>query len=123
MRWLAIALLALVGGFMLFDGARALVVGDYLTPRTGEYAGQLGPWAGLVDSIGIEPRSTRMKVGFVAVGLIHLMAAATVVWRGDRPASWVVVAAAVSGLWYLPFGTVADTAVLMSIGFSSLRPW
>jgi len=46
---------------MAFDGTRALIVGDYIRPQTGEYAGQLGPWAKLVRKIGIAPESTFMK--------------------------------------------------------------
>jgi hypothetical protein len=41
--WIVAALAALNGGWMTFDGARALIVGDYVTPSSGEYAGQLGP--------------------------------------------------------------------------------
>jgi hypothetical protein len=41
---LVIAALALVeAGYMATDGIRALVVGDYITPRSGRFAGQLGP--------------------------------------------------------------------------------
>jgi hypothetical protein len=43
-----------------YDGSRALIVGDYVTPKSGAYAGQLGPWAKLVAAVGIEPRSTVM---------------------------------------------------------------
>jgi hypothetical protein len=31
----------------------ALFTGDYVTPSTGEYAGKLGPWAGLNTVIKI----------------------------------------------------------------------
>ena len=33
--WLVMALVLLNGGWMAFDGGRALVVGDYVTPKTG----------------------------------------------------------------------------------------
>jgi hypothetical protein len=48
--WIVAALAALNGGWMTFDGARAFFVGDYVTPSSGEYAGQLGPWADVVSS-------------------------------------------------------------------------
>jgi hypothetical protein len=67
--WIVAALVILNGGWMAFDGARALVVGDYVTPKTGQYAGQLGPWAKLIQAIGIEPRSTLMKSIFFIYGL------------------------------------------------------
>lgn len=56
MHWLAGVVLVLAfieAGWMAFDGGRALVVGDYVTPRSGQYAGQLGPWAKVVSTVGI----------------------------------------------------------------------
>ncbi len=49
-------MLVVVGGFMFFDGIRALTVGNYLTPSRGVYADQLGPWSRLIEAVGIEPR-------------------------------------------------------------------
>ena len=54
--------------YMAFDGVRALVVGSYITPRSGEHAGQLGPWARVVRAVGIPPESTGMKAAFVVLG-------------------------------------------------------
>ena len=111
MTWLIVALGALVGGFMLFDGLRALVSGDYTTPRTGAHAGELGPWARLVAALGIPPRSAGMKVAFAVYGLGYL---ATVVLFafGVVPAVVLIVAAAL-GLWYLPFGTLLNAIVIV----------
>jgi hypothetical protein len=64
--------MVLLGGWMTFDGGRALVTGDYITPRTGSHAGQLGPWARLVRIVRIEPRSTLMKTIFVVLGAAWL---------------------------------------------------
>ncbi len=33
---------------MVVDGSRALVKGEYITPKSGSFAGNLGPWAKLV---------------------------------------------------------------------------
>jgi hypothetical protein len=74
-NWVIIILVAFTGGWMLFDGTRALILGDYVTPKSGEYAGQLGPWSNLVKAIGIEPRSTLMKLIFVGYGSIALTVA------------------------------------------------
>lgn len=105
LAWVIVVLGVMLGGWLTFDGTRALVVGDYVTPGTGEYAGQLGPWAGLVSSIGIDPRSAFMKLIHVCLGLAWLVA--TIGFR--RRASWAgraLMACAVLSLWYLPFGTL-----------------
>lgn len=49
-RWVLVALCSVQGGYMVLDGARALAVGSYITPGSGEHAGRLGPWARLVDA-------------------------------------------------------------------------
>jgi hypothetical protein len=104
MRW-AVALLAVVeAGWMTFDGARALLVGDYVTPKTGTHAGQLGPWSALVRSVGIEPRSRFMKSTFVLYGLLWLIATAAFALK--TPGSWwAMLVLATGSLWYLPIGT------------------
>ena len=43
MKWAIVVLILFSAGWMFADGLRAFVVGDYLTPKSGEYAGQLGP--------------------------------------------------------------------------------
>ena len=123
MNWVVVAVLAIVGGFMTFDGIRALTLGDYLTPSKGEYAGQLGPWSRLVEAVGVDPRSTGMKVAFVVIGNIHLLAAVMVVTGVSPAAGWLALLAAVLGLWYLPFGTVGSVIVLILVTTTALRPW
>ncbi|MCL4704453.1 hypothetical protein KJ068_04780 [bacterium] len=41
MRWLVATLVILNAGGMTFEGTRALIVGDYVTPKSGAHAGQL----------------------------------------------------------------------------------
>lgn len=109
---LIIAILVLfTAGWMLFDGLRALTIGDYVTSTTGEYAGQLGPWSNLVQGFGIEPRSTLMKVVFVLYGLsaLAILAYYLLLYRWGRAALVVIC---FLGLWYLPFGTIANLIVL-----------
>ncbi len=68
-----IILFALINfGFMTFDGARALIVGDYIRPDKGEYAGQLGLWSGLAENAGIDPESNLMKSILVIFGVIGI---------------------------------------------------
>ena len=118
MARVTIIILALIEGlWMGFDGTRALTVGDYVTPRSGARAGELGPWHYIVESVGIAPRSTLMKIIFVAFGLAWLIVAAALV----RKAPWAVNAAliaAVLTLWYLPVGTtfgVIEIALCLSL--------
>ena len=118
--WLVGALMALQAGWMAFDGTRALVVGDYVTPRAGSHAGQLGPWAGLARAAGIEPRSTLMKTVFVVYGVTALAITALFLASGGRAWTAMVLAAA-GGLWFAPFGTVIDVVVLLLLYFGPLR--
>lgn len=120
-EYVVAVLAALVSGWMAFDGIRALITGDYVTPKSGPYAGQLGPWASLVAQIGIDPRSTKMKLLFAVYGLLWL--AATVVFcffPFVAPVRWVMFAAALGSLWYFPFGTFASLVqILMLIAVKS----
>jgi hypothetical protein len=112
LTWIAVVLCVLQGGFMAVDGTRALVTGSYFTPRTGEHAGQLGPWAALVRRVGIEPGSAGMKVAFVLLGAVWLAVAAGLA----LDAGWAWVAGLVVGvatLWYLVPGTVISIAVVV----------
>ena len=101
----------LLGGFMLLDGGRALLVGDYFTPRSGPYAGQLGPWAALVSRVGVAPRGTLMKVIFVALGASWLLALASYIRRPLEGRSALPVLALAS-MWYLPVGTILSVIIL-----------
>lgn len=105
---------------MAFDGARALAVGDYVTPSEGEYAGQLGPWADLVRGLGLEPRSTPVKAFVMLAGAAALAAAAAVA-LGWRPfAAGVAGAAAVA--WHLPAGTLVAALALALLLWARRRP-
>lgn len=120
LRWITATMALLEAGFMMFDGIRALTVGDYLTPSSGEYAGQLGPWSSIVQSVGIEPRSALMKWIFVAYGIAWLVAILAFV--AEQPwAWWAMVAFGVGSLWYLVPGTVVSLLVLVLLLLPSLR--
>jgi hypothetical protein len=111
LRWSTVLLCLLQGGYMLLDGARALVVGTYATPRSGEYAGQLGPWTRLVSSVGVEPESTAMKLVFVVLGVLWLGLGISVAF-GAAWAWGLGLALAVGTLWYLVPGTLISIVVL-----------
>lgn len=123
MRWVVAVLLAFVGSWMTFDGTRAVIVGDYITPSSGEYAGRLGPWSHVVERIGIPARSSAMKTTFIIIGLVHLAAAVLLILNIGGAPGWLALVASLMGLWYLPFGTVADGIALVIVLLSSLRPW
>ncbi len=118
--WIVIVLVGLNAGWMTFDGMRALTIGDYVTPSSGEHSGQLGLWSNLVERVGINPRSTLMKVIFVSYGVIALFMmvcfALNLSW-----AWWGMVILAVLGLWYLPIGTAINVIVLVLLLLPSLR--
>lgn len=119
--WIVAGLVGLNGGWMAFDGTRALIVGDYITPKTGQYAGQLGPWSKIVQAAGMAPRSTLMKSIFVFYGLAGLIVTVAFLLK----ASWAWSAMliwAVLGLWYLPFGTLMNLFVIVLLLLPPLRP-
>jgi hypothetical protein len=68
--WVVLVMALVEGGWLAFDGGRALVVGDYVTRQSAP--GQLGPWSKVVSAVGIEPRSTLMKTIHLALGLWYL---------------------------------------------------
>lgn len=109
-----LAMVLLCGGWMLFDGARALVLGDYVTPSGGRFAGRLGPWSSVVEAVGLEPRSTLVESIFVGYGALYVLAGLG--WAaGLRAATVPLLVLASLGLWYLPFGTLLNLGVMVAI--------
>ena len=123
MGWLrrTILLLAFIeGGWLAFDGGRALVVGDYVTPSSGRFAGQLGPWSKIVSAIGIEPRSTLMKSIHFVLGVTWL--AIMVFFARRFPwAWWGMLLCAIAALWYLPFGTLLSVIQIALLLLPAVR--
>ncbi len=110
--WVVLALAWLEAGWLAFDGAHALITGDYVTPRTGRYAGQIGPWSKAVAAAGIDPRGTPMKVFHLVFGAAWL--AVSVGYALRQPWGWwAMLLGAIGGLWYLPIGTLASAAQIM----------
>ena len=112
LKWSTVGLCLLQGGYMLLDGGRALVVGTYITPSSGDYAGQLGPWARLVSLVGVDPESMWMKLMFVVLGVLWLCLGVAV--SAGTTWSWAFgMTLAVGTLWYLVPGTVISVVVLV----------
>ena len=118
--WIVVGLVLLNGGWMAFDGGRALIVGDYVTPKSGEMAGMLGPWSKIVAAIGIEPRSTLMKSIFLVYGLAYVIAMAAFLLKASWAWSGLLIIA-ILGLWYIPFGTVINIIVIILLLLTPLR--
>jgi hypothetical protein len=106
-KWVIVFLAVMNFGFMTFDGGRALLKGDYIRPRSGTYAGQLGPWSKLVKSIGINPESNAMKSIFLLWGISGLIITVCYIlniswaWKG-------MMIINILSLWYLVPGTVSS---------------
>ncbi len=109
----------ILGLWLTFDGARALVTGEYVTPKAGPHAGQLGPWAGIVRALGLEPKSTAVKCVHVMLGLAWLVSLAGFALRANWGRSALMVCS-VASLWYLPVGTVIG-GVILAILSTALR--
>jgi hypothetical protein len=119
--WLIALLAVLEAGWLAFDGTHALLTGDYVTPRSGRFAGQLGPWARLVSLAGVDPRSRGMRILHVVLGSGWL--AMTVVFLSG--AEWGragMLLFAVASLWYLPFGTALSVFQIVLLLLSSGTP-
>ncbi len=118
--WLVVALVLFNGGWMAFDGGRAMLVGDYVTPRSGPHAGALGTWSKVVSTVGIEPRSTLMKTLFVVYGL-GFVGLVGVFVLGVSKAWLALLLVAALGLWYVPFGTLINAIVIALLVLGPLR--
>lgn len=114
--WVIVALVLLNAGWMAFDGARALVVGDYVTPQS---SGRLGPWSQLVQAVGIDPRSNLMKAVFVFYGSGFLIVLGAFLVRVSWSWRAMMIAAAL-GLWYVPFGTAINATVMVLLSAAPL---
>ncbi len=120
LRWVVIVLAFVESGWLAFDGGRALIVGDYVTPRSGRFAGQLGPWSKLVSAVGIEPRSTLMKTIHLVIGGAWI--AAIIAYAAGAAGAWyAMLICAVAGLWYLPFGTLLSIIQIVLLLTPALR--
>ncbi len=105
LKWIIILSATINFGFMTFDGARGLIVGDYIRPKTGEYAGQLGPWSKLVKFVGIDPESTLMNLIFVCLGITGLLT--TICFSIGYGMSWkAMFIISICSVWYLVPGTM-----------------
>jgi hypothetical protein len=99
-------LVVVVAGYMIFDGVRELSGAGYIAP-----GGELGPWAGLLKRLGIDPHTPGVAMVFVGYG-IALLGAFAYYLTGSFAGGIALIVVAVLGLWYLPFGTVGCLVVI-----------
>jgi hypothetical protein len=116
MRIAVVIIAVIVGGWLAFDGTRALSKGDYVTARSG----QLGPWSRVVSIFGVDPRGAVMKWTHVVLGLAWI--AAAVVFLVSGPAGRIgLLGCSVLTLWYLPLGTVLSIVEIALLCLPALR--
>ncbi len=120
LAWIVVVLAFVEGGWLAFDGGHALVTGEYVTPKSGQYAGQLGPWSKLVSAVGIEPRSTLMKLIHVTLGITWVVIIVFFI-SGLPWAWWAMILCAVAALWYLPFGTLLSLMQIALLLLPAIR--
>jgi len=94
------ALAVVVAGYMLLDGIRELSGAGYIAP-----GGELGPWARLLERLGVDPHATGVAAAFVGYGVL-LIGALVYYLTGSSAGGVVIIGVAALGLWYLPFGTI-----------------
>ena len=120
LRWIILALALLQGAWFIFDGTRALRVGDYVTPTSSRRAGQLGPWSRVVSAAGLDPRGTFIKCLHLGLGIAWLVALVAFAFRPE-PGWWGVLVCAVASLWYLPVGTLSGLIVIALLWTPQIR--
>ena len=110
----------LVGGWLTFDGTRALVAGNYTTAKAGPHAGQLGPWSKVISAMGIDPRSGLIKCLHVGLGVVWLLSLIAFVLTPSL-GWWGLLLCSIFTLWYLPVGTALSVIELCLLLLPQIR--
>ncbi|HEY3763269.1 MAG TPA: hypothetical protein VGN23_16095 [Verrucomicrobiae bacterium] len=111
-KWLIAFMVVTNSGYMIFDGAHAIITRDYVTPQSGPYAGQLGPWSKIVQAVGLDPHTFVVESLFIFEGMASLAALFCYLQR-RKGAKAALAITNVLQLWYLPFGTISCIVVLV----------
>ncbi len=96
----------ILGGWLVFDGARKLVTGYY----TGEQTIGLGPWATIVSALGVRPAD--MAFPFLFLGVIWIVNA-VIVLLGANTRYERTIAISIVTLFYAQPGTLVGTATIL----------
>ncbi len=96
----------LLGGWLVFDGARKLLTGYY----TGEQTIGLGPWATLVSALGVRPSD--MAFPFLFLGVIWIVNG-VIVLLGSSTRYERAIAVSIITLFYALPGTLVGTVTIL----------
>lgn len=107
---IAVTLGFLTGTWTLVDGLHRLITGDFVRIH-----GQLGPWAKLVASAGLNP----MHFGpvFILMGIVCLVAANLYLFQNREPAWKFLLVTAILSSWYVGLATffaITQTGLLLT---------
>ncbi len=111
--WLFVAGAWLLGWWFLYDGLHQRLWGDYT-----RIDGQLGPWAGLAQAVGLDPQ--RLALFFIALGSGLLGASFGVLLRRPWGYYTALLLSAIT-LLYLGFGTPVALACLLLLVLPASR--
>lgn len=111
--WLATFMGFSIGAWMILDGTHRLVTGDYIRME-----GQLGPWAPLVATLGIDPMS--MAFPFILIGALWLLCCAGLLLK--RRWGWQgAFALSVVSVLYCCIGTLFAIVALAALALKRTR--
>lgn len=118
---MAILILSIAeAGWFLIEGIRALCIGDYFTPKSGKYKGQLGGWAKIVGGVGIDPRSAFMKSTFLFIGIIWFFF--IICFALEMTWAWLgMMIMPILTLWYWPVGTLLSAMQIVILLYQAMR--
>jgi hypothetical protein len=99
----------LLGGWLVFDGARKLLTGYY----TGEQMIGLGPWATIVSTIGVRPAD--MAFPFLFLGIIWIVNGVIVLLGASTRYERTIAISIVTLFYALPGTLVGTVTILLSL--------
>jgi hypothetical protein len=99
----------LLGGWLVFDGARKLLTGYY----TGEQTIGLGPWATIVSTIGVRPAD--MAFPFLFLGIIWIVNGVIVLLGANTRYERTIAISIVTLFYALPGTLVGTVTILLSL--------
>jgi len=111
LRYVCGVLAFALGTYMIVDASHAFLHGSYITPSSGPYAGQLGPWAGVVRAMHIDPLS--MRWAFLILGVAWIVHSFFI--GLDRRSKRATITLAVLSLWYVPAGTIVGLIEIVAV--------
>lgn len=99
----------MLGGWLVFDGARKLLKGYY----TGEQTIGLGPWATIVSAIGVRPAD--MAFPFLFLGIIWIVNGVIVLLGANTRYERTIAISIVTLFYALPGTLVGTVTILLSL--------